>query len=118
MPDENTQTLDIPCKQEARLTAIETRLENKKETIHEVHDDYYHLRDKIDIISINVAELTTILKESQKKEDLNDKKIDELTLELAKANMKIEKVNGSIDTMKWLIPVASTILTFIVNLLM
>ena len=105
------------CYQEARITAIETRLENKKENIHEVHEDYYHLREKLEIISENVVELTTLMKEAQKKEEENDKKIDDLQLELAKVNMKVEKTNTSIDTMKWLIPVACTILTFIVNYL-
>lgn len=112
---ENNYALDCWCKQEARLTAIETRLENKKENIHEVHEDYYHLRDKLEIISTNVVELTTIMKENQKKEDENDKKIDEMQLELAKANMEISKINSSVDTIKWLIPVACAILTFIVN---
>ena len=106
------------CKQEARITAIETRLAQKKENIHEVHEDYYHLRDKLEIISENVVELTTLMREAQRKEDENDKKIDELTLKLAEADMKIEKVNSSLDTIKWLIPVICTILTFIVNYLM
>ena len=98
------------CYQEPRITAIETRLQNKKENITEVHEDYYHLRDKIEIISENVVELTTILKEAQKKEDENDKKIDELQVEIA-------RINSSLETLKYLIPIACTILTFIVNYL-
>ena len=105
------------CIQEPRLTAIETKLANKKENITEIHEDYYHLRDKLEQISLNVAELTAILKENTKKEDENDKKIDELTIELAKANMEISKIQSSLDTFKWLIPVLCTILTFIVNYL-
>ena len=98
------------CKQEARLSTIETRLENKKENLHEVHDDYYHLREKLEIISTNVVELTTLMRENQKKEEENDKKIDEMQVEIA-------KLNSSIDTIKWLIPITCTILTFIVNYL-
>ena len=105
------------CKQEARITAIETRLQTKKENIHEVHEDYYHLREKLEIISTNVVELTTLMREAQRKEDENDKKIDELTIKLAEADMKIEKVNSSLETIKWLVPVVCAILTFIVNYL-
>ena len=98
------------CTQEARISTIEAKLENKKEHLHEVDEDYYHLREKLEAININVAELTTIMKEAQKKEEYNDKKIDELQVEVA-------RLNNSIDMMKWLIPVACTILSFIVNYL-
>ena len=105
------------CIQEARLTAIETKLENKKEHLQEVDEDYSLLREKIDLISINVAELTAIMKEAQKKEEANDKKVDELTIELAKANMEISKINSSLDTLKWGLPVACSILMFLINYL-
>ena len=98
------------CHQEARISTIEAKLENKKEHLHEVDEDYYHLREKLEAININVAELTTIMKEAQKKEEYNDKKIDELQVEVA-------RLNNSIDMMKWLIPVACTVLSFIVNYL-
>ena len=98
------------CYQEARLSTIETKLATKTEHLHDVDEDYYHLRDKLEAININVAELTTIMKANQQKEIENDKRIDELQVELA-------KINSSIDTMKWLIPVACTILTFIINYL-
>ena len=104
------QTQNHYCKQEARLSTIETRLENKKENLHEVHDDYYHLRDKLEIISTNVVELTTLMRENQKKEEENDRKIDEMQVEIA-------RLNSSLDTIKWLIPIACTVLTFLVNYL-
>lgn len=101
---------DKYCRQEARISTLEARLDNKKESIHEVHDDYYHLRDKLEIISTNVVELTTLMREAQKREDENDRKIDDMQVEIA-------RLSSSIDTMKWLIPVVCTILTFIVNYL-
>ena len=104
------KTYEHTCTQEARISMIETKLENKKEHLHEVDEDYYHLREKLEAININVAELTTIMKEAQKKEEYNDKKIDELQVEVA-------RLNSSLDTMKWLIPVACAILSFIVNYL-
>ena len=108
--NEQLQNTNHYCKQEARLSTIETRLENKKENLHEVHDDYYHLRDKLEIISTNVVELTTLMRENQKKEEDNDRKIDEMQVEIA-------RLNSSIDTIKWLIPIACTVLTFLVNYL-
>lgn len=110
------------CKQEARLTAIETKLETKKEHIREVDEDYYHLRDKLETISENVVKLTAILEEAQKKEESNDIKLDNLKTELANlktdianSNTKIEKTNSSLDTIKWLIPISCAVLTVILN---
>ncbi len=105
-----TKIDDHYCIQEARLSTIETKLENKKESINEINSDYYHLRDKLEIISENVVELATLMREAKKKEEDNDKKIEELQVEIA-------KINSSLDTLKWLIPIACTILTFIVNYL-
>lgn len=98
------------CFQEARITALETKLQNKKEHLEGVDNGYYHLRDKLESISINVAELTTLIKENMKKEDENDKKIDELQVEIA-------QLHSTIDTFKWLLPVACSILTVILNYL-
>lgn len=110
------------CLQEARLTAIETKLENKKEHIKEVDEDYYHLRDKLETISENVVKLTAIMEEAQKKGEANDIKLDNLKTEIgnlkteiANSNTKIEKTNSSLDTIKWLIPISCTVLTVILN---
>ena len=110
------------CLQEARLTAIETKLENKKEHIKEVDEDFYHLRDKLETISENVVKLTAIMEEAQKKEEGNDIKLDNLKTEIANLktdiannNTKIEKTNSSLDTIKWLIPISCAVLTVILN---
>lgn len=113
-PQTNTEHY---CIQEARITAIETKLQNKKENIHEIHEDYYHLRDKLDLLNINVAELTAILKENQENQKENHKKVEELQIEISKANLEISKLQSSISTLKYIIPIACSILTFIVNYL-
>lgn len=105
------------CYQEARLSTIETKLANKKENIHEVHEDYYHLRDKLETISENVVELTTIMKSAQDKEKKNEEKIEELSLKVAEANMKIEKMNSSINTLKYIIGLVIPILCVIIQLI-
>ena len=118
----NAETGHYHCIQEARITAIETKLANKKEDISEIHEDYYHLRDKLDNIILNVTELTAIMKQNQMKGDENDRKIEELQLELAKANLEINGISSSLRTMKWIlglgVPTASTILTLIVQYLL
>lgn len=110
------------CIQEARLTAIETKLENKREHIKEVDDDYYHLRDKLENINENVVKLTAIMEKAQKKEEEHDIKLDNLKTEIgnlktdiANSNTKIEKTNSSLETIKWLIPVSCAVLTVILN---
>lgn len=127
MPKQNIdynpiKTIDHYCYQEARLTAIETKLENKKEHIKEVDEDYYHLRDKLETISENVVKLTAIMEEAQKKEEGNDIKLDNLKTEIANlktdianSNTKIEKTNSSLETIKWLIPISCAVLTVILN---
>ena len=118
-------TEEYRCIQEARLSAIETKLANKKEHLHEVDEDFYHLRDKLEAININVAELTAIMKANQQKEIENDKRIDDLTKELGNikaevknVDTKVERTNSSLDTMKWLLPLIFTALTLIVNYLL
>ena len=127
MPKQNIDYKQIKqighyCYQEARLTAIETKLENKKEHIKEVDEDYYHLRDKLETISENVVKLTAILEEEQKKEEANDTKLDNLKTEIANlkaeianSNTKIEKTNSSLETIQWLIPISCAVLTVILN---
>lgn len=105
------------CYQEARLTALETKLQNKKENLHEVHEDYYHLRDKLEVISQNVVELTTIMKSSRDKEQKNEEKIVELSLNVAEANLKIEKMSSSISTLKYIIGLVMPILCIIIPLI-
>lgn len=109
------------CYQEARLSTIETKLQNKKENLHEVHEDYYHLREKLELISENVVELTTIMKDAKDKEKRNEEKIDELKEEILNANMKIEKMDSSIGTLKYIIglviPILCVIIPLIINYL-
>jgi len=100
------------CKQEARLSAIETKLENKKEHLHEVDEDYYHLRDKLDVINLNLTSISTTMDAIKDNRKETDKKIVSLQLEL-----KELKTNWS--NLKWIIglgvPVITTILTIIAN---
>ena len=100
------------CTQESRLTALETKVENKRENIHEIHEDYYHLRDKLESISVNVIEVTTIIREMQKNRDVTDQRVEILQLQF-------KEMNGSIKTLKWLfglgLPIFTTILSVVIN---
>lgn len=102
------------CKQEARLTAIETRLDSKKEHIHEVDEDYYHLRDQLNTITISLATISTTMDSMVNNRRETNNKILELQLE-----MKELKTNWA--NLKWVIgvgvPILTTILTIIANYL-
>ena len=91
------------CTQESRLTAIETKLASKKEHLHEVDEDYYHLRDKLESININVAELTTLLRENKAQEEKNDKKIDDLSKELGNPKFKYINANLKLHTIIFIV---------------
>lgn len=106
------------CSQEARLSAIEIKLQNKKENLHEVHEDYYHLRDKLELISENVIKLTTILENNTEKEEQNDSRIEDLRVEIAKVNMKVEKTNSSIGTLQYIIGIGIPIICIIISYIM
>ena len=103
---------------EKRITALETRLDNKKENLQEVHDDFYHLRDKLETITNSVVELTTLMKQAQSKEEDTDERVALLQNDLMMITTKIEKTNATLDTLKWLTPVACSVLTLILNYLL
>ena len=93
---QNPKNEEYYCKQEARITAIETRLENKKEHIHEVDEDYYHLRDQLNTITLNLATISATMQTliDNRKETNNN--ILELQLE-----MKEIKTNWA--NLKWIL---------------
>ena len=66
-------------------------------------------------------ELTTIMKDAKDKEKRNEEKIDELKEEILNANMKIEKMDSSIGTLKYIIglviPILCVIIPLIINYL-
>lgn len=100
------------CCQESRITAIETKLENKKEHLHEVDEDYYHLREQLNTISLNLATISTTMDTMIDNREETNNKILELQLE-----MKELKTNW--QNIKWMIgvgvPVLTTVLTIAAN---
>ena len=110
MNDDNDKA--YTCKQEARLTAIETQLENKKEHLHEVDDDYHHLNEQLPKISLNLATISTTMETLiENRKETNDKI---LALQL---EMKELKTNW--QNIKWMIgvgvPILTTVLTILAN---
>ena len=109
------------CYQEARIATLEANMENKTEDITGVNKDYYHLRDKIDMITMNVTELTTLIRENHKRREEADIKIEILQKEVAELNSNVDQFNHSISNFKWIIgvgvPVVCTVLTFAIEYL-
>ena len=116
------KTYDHTCIQEARLTAIETKLENKKEHLHEVDEDYSHLREKLDTISLNVVELTTILKTMQEERNSADKKIMELKEEVKTVQLEMQELRTNWDNLKLImgigVPILTTVMSIVANYLL
>lgn len=103
------------CCQEARLTAIETKLETKKEHLHEVDEDYYHLRDQLTTISLNLATISTTMDTIiDNRKETNDK--------ILGLQLEMKELKTNWQNIKWIIgigvPVMTTILTIIANYLL
>lgn len=103
------------CHQEARITALETKLETKKEQLNGIDEDYYHLNEQLTKISLNLATISTTMETLiDNRKETNDKILD-LQLE-----MKELKTNW--QNIKWMIgvgvPVLTTVLTIVANYLL
>ena len=59
MKEENTKSY---CIQEARISKIETRLDNKHQDLQEIRDDIQHDQEQIQEILVALTQLTTTLK--------------------------------------------------------
>ena len=57
--EENTKSY---CIQEARISKIETRLDNKHQDLQEIRDDIQHDQEQIQEILVALTQLTTTLK--------------------------------------------------------
>ena len=59
MKEENTKSY---CIQEARISKIETRLDNTHQDLQEIRDDIQHDQEQIQEILVALTQLTTTLK--------------------------------------------------------
>lgn len=59
MKEENTKPY---CIQEARISKIETRLDDKHQDLQEIRDDIQHDQEQIQEILVALTQLTTTLK--------------------------------------------------------
>lgn len=59
MKEENTKSY---CIQEARISKIETRLDNKHQELQEIRDDIQHDQEQTQEILVAITQLTTTLK--------------------------------------------------------
>ena len=57
MKEENTKSY---CIQEARISKIETRLDNKHQDLQEIRDDIQHDQEQIQEILVALTQLTNI----------------------------------------------------------
>lgn len=59
MKEKNTKSY---CIQEARISKIETRLDDKHQDLQEIRDDIQHDQEQIQEILVALTQLTTTLK--------------------------------------------------------
>ena len=111
----DSEKYEHTCQQEARITALETKLENKKEQLHEMDEDYYHLREQLNTISLNLATISATMDTMIDNRKETNEKILELQLEM-------KEIKTSWQTLKWIIglgvPILTTVLTILANYLL
>lgn len=90
---------EINCIQEARLTAIETKLKHKRYELNDVREQLTEQARNIDVLVQEVTKLSTILQETQNSRKDHGKKIDSL-------EMQVAQLNATLNTLKWVITIS------------
>ena len=87
------------CNQEARLTAIETKLKHKRYELNDVHEQLTEQSKSIDKLVTEVTKLATILQETQSfRRDYTEK--------ITCLEMQVAKLNATLNTLKWVITIS------------
>lgn len=107
MTKENTtNTTPNICTNESRIIKLEEKVNYKDERIEQLIQDNYHIRKDINQLTISVTELSNTLK--IREEDSN--KIRQLEADVA-------RLQSSLQTLQYLIPILCTILSIGVQVL-
>ena len=121
------------CCHEDRFTAIEreitelkTRMDNKKEDIHNINKELYNDRQQQLQLIEKVTEVTVLLKESQNQRMVNNKRFDDIEKKVDKLQNELTETKNALtdysssqrsfrNTMLALIPVISIIVGVILH---
>lgn len=87
------------CINEARLTAIETKMKHKRYELNDLHEKLDVQEKNMDKLVQEVTKLATILQETQNSRSEHGKKIDSL-------ENQVTQLNATMNTLKWVITVA------------
>ena len=87
------------CMNEARITAIETKLQHKRYELNDLNEKLTEQAKHMDILVQEVTKLATILQESQNSRREHGEKIDKLEIQ-------VTQLNTTMNTLKWVITVS------------
>ena len=99
IPNPNTTTgSSHSCMNEARLTAIETKLKNKRYELNDLDEKLNEQSKSLTKLTNEVTRLATLLSESQNNRATQGDKIDKLEIQVA-------QLNSTLTTLKWVLTV-------------
>ena len=87
------------CMNEARITAIETKLKHKRYELNDLNEKLTEQAKHMDTLVQEVTKLATILQESQNSRREHGEKIDKLEIQ-------VTQLNATMNTLKWVITVS------------
>lgn len=86
------------CINEARITAIETHLENKRFELADLSDKLSEQTANLSKLTTEVTRLATILQENQVARTEHGTKIDNLEIQ-------VTRLNSTLTTLKWVLSI-------------
>ncbi len=87
------------CIQEARLTAIETKMKHKRYELNDINVELSEQAKHMDMLVQEVTKLATILQETQNTRREHGDKIDNLEIQ-------VTQLNATLNTLKWVITIS------------
>ena len=86
------------CINEARLTAIETKMKNKRYELNDVEEKLSEQSNNLNKLTTEVTRLATVLGETQNTRIEQSQKIDKLEIQVA-------QLNSTLNTLKWVLTI-------------
>lgn len=87
------------CINEARLTAVETKLQHKRYELNDLNSKLTEQAKHMDDLVQEVTKLATILQETQNSRMEHGRKIDSL-------EVQVTQLNATMNTLKWVITIS------------
>lgn len=86
------------CINEARLTALETKIKNKRYELNDLDEKLSEQSNNLNKLTTEVTRLATVLSETQSTRIEQSKKIDKLEIQ-------VTQLNSTLNTLKWVLTI-------------